>query len=459
MTRPPGVPAPRRSHRALRPLHAALGVALLCTTGAAPAARAETIALTGGTVHTVSGPTIPNATVVIADGKIAAVGAAVAVPAGARVVSVAGKDVWPGIVSPNTVIGLAEIESVKGTIDYTETGHLNPNIRAEAEFNPGSQHIEVARVNGITTAHVMPAGDVISGTGALMHMDGWTWEDMTVRAPTGLIVRWPNMTPVRSFFRPQSDEEQAQARDRAIGEIREAFDDARAYWKAREAEGERGIPRHDRDVKWNAMKRVLDGDLPVMFVARRMNQIRAALDFADEEGLGNIVLVGANDAYRIADELAQRDVAVICERVFDQPLRSADPYDLPYALPAKLEAAGVRFCISDGAGSQSEPNNPMNARNLPYEAGMATAFGLSHDEAVRAITLYPAQILGAGDRLGSIEAGKIADLVVTEGDLLEITTKVDQVYIGGKAISMENKQTRLFEKYDHRPRGPNARKR
>jgi len=432
-------------------------VALLACAGSA--AHGETIALTGGTVHTASGPTIENGTVVMSDGRITAVGANLAVPAGAREVAIAGKHVWPGIVSPNTVVGLVEIRSVQGTRDESETGSLNPNVRAEAMFNPGSDHIPVARINGITTVHVMPGGSVMSGTGALMHMDGWTWEDMTVRAPTGLIVRWPNMTPVAGGFQRRSDEEQNRARDRALEEIYGAFDDARAYWKAREAEGARGIPRHDRDVRWNAMKQVLAGEIPVFLVAQRLNQIRAALDFAEEQGLTNVVLVGGADSWRIAGELARRDIAVICDRIFDHPLRNDEPYDMPYTLPAKLEAAGVRFCISDGAGSSGDAFNPMNTRNLPYEAGMAHAFGLARDEAVRAITLYPAQILGAGDHLGSIEEGKIADLIVTDGDLLEITTQVEQVYIGGRPIPMENRQTRLFEKYDARPKGESARAR
>jgi imidazolonepropionase-like amidohydrolase len=436
-----------------------LAAATLAAGGLVPGAlRAETVALTGGTVHTASGPTLPNATVVITDGRIAAVGANVEIPAGARTVSVAGKHVYPGIISPNTVLGLVEVRSVAGTLDEAEVGDLNPNVRAEVAFNPSSAHIPVARLNGITSVHVIPAGPVLSGTSALMHMDGWTPEDMTLRAPVGLVVRWPDMTPVRRFGDRRTEEEQNHDRDAALAEIENAFNDARAYWKARDAEGTRGIPRHDRDVKWAAMKKALDGDIPVMFVAAHLNQIRAALDFADEQGLQNLILVGGNDAWQIADELKRRDVAVTCDRVFDQPQRSWEPYDRAFTLPAKLHDAGVRFCISDGAGSPGEAFNPMNTRNLPYEAGMASAFGLSREEALRAITLYPAQILGVGDRLGSIEPGKIADLVVTDGDMLEITTHVEQVWINGRSIPMESHQTRLYEKWNARPKGAHARK-
>jgi imidazolonepropionase-like amidohydrolase len=436
----------------------ASGVLVALLALAAPAA-AETIALTGGTVHTVSGATLPNATVVVADGKIQAVGANAAVPAGARTVSVAGKHVYPGILSPYSVLGLIEIRSVRGTRDDTELGNVNPNIRAETQFNPGSEHIEVARMNGITSVHVVPAGAGVTGTSAVMHMDGWTWEDMTAAAPAGLIVRWPNMTSVQTFGPQQSADAQETARERALAEIRRTFEDARSYWTARDAEGGRGIPRHDRDVRWNAMKEVLNGKAPVMFVANRLDQIRAALDFADEQGITNIVLIGGSDAWRIAGELKRRDVAVICDRIFDQPQRSWEPYDQAFTLPAKLAAAGVRFCVSDGAGSTGDALNAMNSRNLPYEAGMASAFGLARDEALRAITLYPAQILGVADRLGSIEPGKIADLIVTDGDLLEITTTVEQVYIRGREIPMESRHTRLFEKYDARPRGEKARAR
>jgi imidazolonepropionase-like amidohydrolase len=413
--------------------------------------RAESLALTGATVHTVSGATLDNATVVVTDGKIAAVGAGVAAPAGATTISCAGKHIYPGMISSNTILGLTEVSSVLGTNDQNETGNVNPNIRAEVEINPDSDLLPVTRVNGITSALSVPRGGAITGTSALIHLDGWTQEDMTVRKPVGLHVVWPSLSINRAWWETRSEEEQKRAREEQIQAIRDAFEDARAYWTARDAEGKSGIPRHDRDVKWDAMGKALRGEIPVMFHANALNQIRSVLRFVDEQKLKNVVLVGGTDAWRVTDELKARDIAVITGEALSLPSRSYEPYDEGMALAAKLQAAGVRFCISDDGGS-------TNARNLPYEAAMAAAFGLPRDEALKSITLYPAQILGVADRLGSIEPGKIADLIVTNGDPLEITTQVEQVYINGKAISMETRHTRLFHKYDARPRGPLARK-
>jgi imidazolonepropionase-like amidohydrolase len=287
-----------------------------------------------------------------------------------------------------------------------------------------------------------------------MHLDGWTWEDMTVRAPVALHVTWPNMSPVHAFFIQQSDEDQMKARDLAIERIGKAFDDARAYGKARDAEKGAGVPRHDEDVKWDAMGRALKGEIPVMFRASTLAQIHAVLKFADDQKLTKVVLVGGGDAWRVADELRARHIAVIADGLLGMPHRASDAYDENFTLPAKLAAAGISFCISDGGSGFGA----MNARNLGYNAAMAAAYGLSRDEALKSVTLYPAQILGIADQLGSIETGKIADVIVTNGDPLDITTQIEQVYIAGKPTSMETRHTRLFHQYDARPRGPNARK-
>jgi imidazolonepropionase-like amidohydrolase len=415
-------------------------------------AHADVLALTDATVHTVSGPTLEHATVVIRDGKIEAVGTDAPVPTGATVTPCTGKQIYPGLIAPNTTVGLIEVSSVLGSNDTRETGAINPNVRAEVEFNPESERIPVTRLNGVTSALVVPQGGVITGTSAVMHLDGWTWEDMAVKAPFALHIQWPAMSIVHAWFITQSDEEQKKVREKNLKQIRDAFDDARAYMKAEDAEAERGVPRHDRDVKWDGMIKALKGEIPVVFELTALNQMRSALRFCDEQGLKNIIFMGGEDADKIADELKARGVRVICDATLQLPRRTWEPYDQEMALPARLWKAGVPFCISDGGSDGS------NTRNLPYQASMAAAYGLPRDEALKAVTLYAAQILGVGDRLGSIEPGKIADLMVTNGDPLENDTTVEQVYINGKAVSMETRQTRLWHKYDQRPRPPQASK-
>jgi imidazolonepropionase-like amidohydrolase len=435
-------------------------VVLAATAHAGPeytSAPAGRYALVGGTVHTVTQGDITNATVLVDSGRIAAVGAGLAVPAGATVIDCAGKHVYPGFISANTQLGLIEIQTIEGADDTRETGNLNPNIRAEVMFNPDSDLLPVTRLNGITSALVIPGGGAIHGTSALMHLDGWTQEDMTLRAPVALHVDWPATGPVRSFGPPAGppDADALKASTAAVQAIRDAFADARAYETARTAEAAKGIPRHDADAKWDAMRRVVRGEVPVFFHANSAAQIRGVLDFVDEQKLAGAVIVGGRDAVPFAADLKARDIAVIVGGVQVLPARRYEPYDEAFTLPARLAAAGVRFCISDGGGGFGA----ANARNLPFHAGLAAAFGLSRDEALKSVTLYPARILGVADRLGSIEPGKLADLQVTDGDPLEDATHCEKVFIGGRPIPMESRQTRLFQKYDARPRGPHARPR
>jgi len=440
------------------PLLAALlvsSLAFMLASAVFTPARAEMLALTGGTVHPVSGPEIPNGTVLVDGTKISAVGAGVSVPSGAKVIDCTGKHVYPGFVHANTVLGLVEIQTIEGSDDTRETGNLNPNQRAEVMYNPDSDFLPVTRLNGVTTVLSIPGGGAVRGTSALMHLDGWTAEDITVRAPAALHVQWPNMTPVHAFFELRSDEEQAKARDEQIKTISDAFDDARAYWTARDAESGKGVPKHDDDVRWDAMRRALKGEIPVAFHCDALNQIRAVLKFCDQEKLTNVILLGGYDSWRIADELKRRNIAVIVGGVLATPNRGYESYDEAYTVAAKLSKAGVRYCIADEGGSFAA----ANARNVPYHAAMAEAFGLDHDEALKSVTLYPAQILGAGDKIGSIEVGKLADLQVTDGDPLLVATHCEQVVVNGKVVPMESRQTRLFKKYDERPRGPHARKR
>jgi imidazolonepropionase-like amidohydrolase len=421
----------------------------------AASARAEVIALTGGTVHTVSGPVIENGTVLVDGARITAVGSALRVPAGARVVDCRGKHVYPGFVHANTMLGLQEISTITGSDDTQETGNLNPNQRAEVMYNPDSDFLPVARLNGITSALVIPGGGAVRGTSAVMSLDGWTQEDITLRAPVALHVQWPAMSVSRAWWDTRSEDEQTKARDQAVQAITDAFEEARAWWRARDAEGRGGVPRHEGDVRWEAMRRALNGDIPVAFHCDALAQIQAVLRFCDTQGLKRVILVGGYDAWRVADELKRRDIAVVVAGVLSLPNRTHEPYDEATSVPARLSRAGVRFCIADEGGG----GGAANARNLPHHAAMAVAFGLPTDEALKAVTLYPAQILGIADRTGSIEVGKLADLQVTDGDPLLVATHCEQVMVKGRLVPMESRQTRLLQKYDARPRGPRARPR
>lgn len=397
------------------------------------------IVLTGGTIHPVSGPEIPNGMILFDKGSIVAIGANLDLPAGTERIDVSGKHVYPGLVLPTSTTGLNEIGSVRATRDAVETGSINPNIRAEAGVNPESEIIPVTRANGITVAVTMPGGGVISGTAAALEMDGWTWEDLTLRAPVGMVVNWPSMTINTAWWERRTEEEQKKDREKQLDELRNAFRDARAYRVAKQAAAAGKSPRHDVDLRWEAMIPVLEGRVPVLLYASDLAQIQAAVAWADAEKV-RLVIVGGYDSWRAADLLKARGIPVIVEPVHSTPSRRWEPYDEPATLPKKLFDAGVKFCISGGGGYENE-------RNLPYQAAAAASYGLPAGEALKAITLYPAQIYGIADRVGSLEAGKDATLIVTTGNPLEITSNVEMEFIRGKKIQLTSRHTGLYEKY------------
>jgi imidazolonepropionase-like amidohydrolase len=408
-----------------------------------PAPRQDRpIALVGGTVHTMTGPAIEDGTVLFVDGKITAVGTSVDFPPGTRQIDVRGKHVYPGLIAANTMLGLVEINAVRATRDFAEVGDIKPNVRAEVAFNPDSELLPVARANGITLALSVPAGGVISGTSALMMLDGWTWEEMTLKAPVGLHVRWPSMGVSHAPWVTKSEEEQKKERDQRIQKIRDAFAEARAYMKAKEAEAQKGVPYHKTDLRWEAMIPVFKKEIPVFVHANEIRQIQAAVDWASDEGV-RMVLVGGQDAWRVADLLKEKNIPVIIAGIHTNPMRRWEAYDTPFTNPLKLYEAGVTFSIATGGG----PFGAAHERNLPYHAATAAAYGLPVEEALKAITLYPAQILGVADRVGSIEVGKDATLIVTNGNPMEIRTQVEQEYIQGRAIDLNSRHTQLYQKY------------
>ena len=399
--------------------------------------------LRGATLHTVSGADVRGDLLLVA-GKIAAVGGAITVPAGTVVVDVTGKHVYPGFIGAHTGLGLIEVASVRGTVDLAESGLINPNVRAQPAINPDSELLPVARTNGILTALAVPqTAGLIAGVSTLIRLDGWTWEDLTIRPAVAMHVYWPNMTLNRDPNFPRPLEEQQKALDGKLKKIPDALVSARVYATAKAGAGK----AINIDARWEALQPVLRGELPVFVHAEEVKQIEAAVAWADREKL-KITIVGGLDAWRVADLLKAKDIPVIVSSVGILPLRREDPFDAAYANPGKLAAAGVRFCIAND-GSDAELGS-MSERNLPYWAGKAASYGLAPAEALKAITLYPAQLLGVGAELGSIEVGKRATLIVTDGDPLEIPTKVELAYIDGAKIDLSNRQTKLHDKYQQR---------
>ncbi len=405
-----------------------------------PAPKQRTpIALTGGTIYTVSGDVIEGGTIVFDKGKITAIGRNVRIPDNAERIDVSGKQIYPGLVDAFSNMGMSEIGSVRGTLDMSETGTINPNVRAEVTFHPESELIPVARSGGVTIAVSTPLGGTITGTSAAMMLDGWTWEDATLKAPVGLVVLWPSMVYVESPYRRQSKEEWLKERNERLQELSEAFANARAYIKGKDSETTKGIPAHDSDVRWESLRPVLNREIPVIVAASELTEIQSAIAWAEKEQV-EVVIAGGRDAWRVAEILKSKDIPVLLTNIHSGPPRRWEPYDLVFSLPEKLRAAGVRFCISGDYDAS-------NARNLPHHAATAAAYGLPADEALKAITLYPAQILRLDDAVGSLEVGKDATLIVSSGDILDLSSRVERVFIQGKKIDLRDKHKQLYNKY------------
>jgi len=408
-----------------------------------------TIAIRNARIVTVSGPDIERGTVVIRDGKIEAVGANVSVPAGAQTIDGNGLSVYPGMIDAGTNMGLVEVpQGANGTVDLSEVGDLNPNAKAIIAVNPHSAHIAVTRVEGITNTLTAPTGGLISGQAALINLLGTAPKEMAVVPQVALVINYPRIGGGGGGFggfqqQPANLAETLTANERQVDQIRKMLRDAEAYGRAQDAYAkDKSLPRPDRNVVLEPLVPYVRGEQPVIFRADREAEIRGALRFADEMKLKPIIL-GGNDAAKVANLLKEKNVPVILTGIFSLPSREDDAYDALYETAAKLQQAGVRFCISTGdAGPE--------VRNLAQYAGMAAAFGLSNADAVKAVTLYPAQILNVADRLGSIEAGKMANLVVTDGDLLEIRTRIRYLLIDGRPVVLTSRHTELNDAFKNR---------
>ncbi|HET6976920.1 MAG TPA: amidohydrolase family protein [Pyrinomonadaceae bacterium] len=408
-----------------------------------------TIAIRNARIVTVSGPDIERGTIVIRDGKIEAVGANVSVPSGAQTIDGNGLSVYPGMIDAGTNMGLVEVpQGANGTVDLSEVGELNPNAKAIIAVNPHSAHIAVTRVEGITNTLTAPTGGLISGQAALINLLGTAPKEMAVVPQVALVINYPRIGGGGGGFggfqqQPANLAETLTQNERQVDQIRKMLRDAEAYGRSQDAYAkDKSLPRPDHNVVLEPLVPYVRGEQPVIFRADREAEIRGALRFAEEMKLKPIIL-GGNDAAKVANLLKEKNVPVILTGIFSLPSREDDAYDSLYETAAKLQQAGVRFCISTGdAGPE--------VRNLAQYAGMAAAFGLSKADAVKAVTLYPAQILNVADRLGSIEVGKMANLVVTDGDLLEIRTHIRYLLIDGRSVVLTSRHTELNDAFKNR---------
>jgi imidazolonepropionase-like amidohydrolase len=390
-------------------------------------------ALVGATVHPVDSADIVDGALLIDGEKIAAVGArsVVQIPTDAKVIDVAGLHLYPGLIDAGTTVGLVEIGKVRETHDDKESGQFQPDLRAAVAVNPDSELIPVARAGGITTLLIRPSGGIISGQASIIKLDGWTVPEMTVNLEAGLQITWPG----------------GKDTEKPIEELREFLAQGRLYHqitngKKSEAGDQKSEVKSQRseivDPRFEALGPYLRGEKPVFVEANTYREIAEALLFADKEKL-KIVITGGADAWKLAAELKKRDVPVVLGPVMRAPVEEYDPFDTPYAASGRLHEAGVTFCIRS--------NHGPNSRNAPFEAAMAAAYGLPRDEALKAVTQSAAKVLGLDDRYGSLTAGKLANVIVSDGSPLQQTSQYKAIFIHGRPYAPESRHTRLYEKY------------
>ena len=391
--------------------------------------------------------------IVVRDGRIVSVGASVAVPAGATRIDAKGLHVYPGLFDAVTEIGLTEVgQGANGTVDTNETGGFNPQLVAASAVHPSSEIIPVTRANGVTHAVAVPGlasspfgnAGVIGGQASAISLGGWSVEEMLIQSSVGVLVNWPRMSTgtfdLTTFSQRQRPfNEVKQEYEKRVADLGDWIDRARRYALARQ----QAPATTDRDLKLEALVPVIDGRRPLLIAAVDRRQIREAIAFCTERKL-KMVLLGGDDALSQKDALVRNAIPVILGPTQVLPGSEDEPYDAPYSRAAQLTAAGVKVSISTF--------NAADSRTLPYEAGHAVGFGLKWEDALRAITINPAQALGLADRLGTLEPGKIANLIVTTGDPLEITTVVRHLFINGEPTSLDNKHLRSYEHWRSRPR-------
>lgn len=406
-----------------------------------PKGKTGTFALTNATIETVTKGVIQNGAVVISNGKIVAVGTNVAIPAGAEVKDCKGLWIYPGMIDGNSQLGLTEVASDPRTQDHNEVGDIIPQMKALTAVNPNSALIPVTRVSGVTTVLSVPSGDLISGTAALINLHGYT-PDQMFAGFEGVVVNFPRSGKRGSFDR-RTDDEIKKEYDKAIQKLTDVWEKAVQYHKLDSAMQSKGVTYYP---EMQALLPVVRGQMPLLVRSEAAKDILEVLKWVKKNGVKKVILMDVAEGWRVADEIAKAGIPVLTCPVLSVPTRDYDRYDKAYANAGLMKKAGVKvaLCTFDGRG---------NVRNLPYQAGFAAAYGLGREEALKAVTIVPAEIFGVSDTLGSIEVGKSGTLFVSDGDPFETKTKIKYVFIEGWLMPMENRQTELYDEFLKREPG------
>ena len=406
-----------------------------------PKAKQGTFALTNASIETVTKGIINNGTVVIRDGKIEAVGTNVQIPQGAEVIDCKGSWIYPGMIDTGSRLGLVEFGQVPQASDVSEIGDVVPQVKALTAVNPNTAGIPITRVSGVTTVLTIPTGDLFSGTAALINLHGYT-PDQMFAGFEAMVLNFPR-TGRRGFFDRRTDDELKKAADKAMERLNEIWEKAIQYHKIDSATKAKGSYYPEMQ----AMLPVVRGEMALLVEVNAAKEIKAALKWVKEKKIKKVIFTGVAEGWRVADELAKANIPVLAGPVLELPTRDYDRYDKAYANPGLLKKAGVKVAI------KSEENGNTNYRNLPYHAGFAAAYGMGREEALKAITIVPAEILGVADKLGSIEQGKSATLFICNGDPFETKTQVSHVFIDGWQMPMVSRQTLLYDEFLQREPG------
>lgn len=395
-------------------------------------------ALTNAKIYTVTNGVIENGTIIINNGIIEAVGADINIPGDALVIDYSGQEIYPGMIDSGTRLGLSEIGSISEANDFREFGEITPNMQALTAVNPNSVAIPVTRVSGVTSTLTMPAGGPLPGTAATISLFGYT-PDQMFAGSKGVVMNFPSTA--QRGWRRRTPEQIEKAREKAQETINDAFDKAELYAKIKESDDARYYPEME------ALAKVVNGEVLLYIEVNSAKDIMSALEWVEERGYENVVLTGVAEGWRVAEEIAEAGLPVITGPVLSTPTRGSDAYDTAYKNPGLMQKAGIKVAL--------RTMDTENSRNLPYNAGFAATYGMGREEALKAITINAAEIMGVGDQLGSIEVGKKANIFVSTGDPFQTSTKILDVFIDGYKIPMTSRHTELYDEFLNRTPGLN----